>query len=361
MTLTEDRALGSLLGLAVGDAIGTTLEFRGRDTYPQLTDLVGGGPFDLAPGQWTDDTSMALCLAESLIAHGKVEPRDLMTRFVNWYRHGVNSATGTCFDIGEATRKALHRFERNGDPLAGATDEASSGNGSIMRLAPVAIVWHRDKETARAAAQAQSRTTHGSPTALAACDLLAAVLVDAIATGAKDQALRQPTVGGPPDIAAIAAGAWVGKSRDAIRSSGYAAHTLEAALWAVLSSAGFRDAVLLAANLGDDADTVAAVTGQIAGALWGLSGIPEAWLARLAWRREIEALGRRLFALGSADGDERPVEPEPTHGHDKFVWDSFEGIAIDNSQAEGPELIDIDDFAHLFTPEELAEIKKRRG
>lgn len=293
-----DRAIGSLVGLAVGDAIGTTLEFRGRDTYPHLTDMVGGGPFQLEPGQWTDDTSMALCLADSLIAHGKVDPRDLMARFLNWYRYGFKSVTGVCFDIGGTTRQALTRFESTGEPLAGATDEASSGNGSIMRLSPVAILWHRDKEAAREAAKLQSRTTHGSPTALAACDLLAAVLVDAIATGEKDKALNQPLVDGPPDVASITAGEWIGKRRTEIRSSGYAAHTLEAALWAAHSSDSFRDAVLLAANLGDDADTVAAVTGQIAGAIWGLSGIPETWRERLAWRDEIQDLGARLFVLG---------------------------------------------------------------
>src|SRR5271163_4463084 len=110
MTLVEDRALGSLLGLAVGDAIGTTLEFRSRDTYQHLTDLVGGGPFDLAPGQWTDDTSMALCLAESLIERRGFDPLDQLERYVRWMREGYLSSNGRCFDIGGTVHAALLRF-----------------------------------------------------------------------------------------------------------------------------------------------------------------------------------------------------------------------------------------------------------
>ena len=145
----QDRALGCLLGLAVGDALGTTLEFARRDSRPAVTDMVGGGPFGLPPGAWTDDTSMALCLAESLLAHGRVDPHDLMTRFVRWYRDGHNSVTGTCFDIGGATRAALERFLRTGDPLAGSTDPRSAGNGSIMRLAPVPLAYARRHWTDR--------------------------------------------------------------------------------------------------------------------------------------------------------------------------------------------------------------------
>jgi ADP-ribosyl-[dinitrogen reductase] hydrolase len=119
------RAVGSLLGLAVGDAIGTTLEFRTRDTYPQLTDLIGGGPFDLKLGEWTDDTSMALCLAESLIACGDLDEADLMRRFVRWWRRGENSVNGQCFDIGHTTRSALATFERSSTSLAHGMSSAS--------------------------------------------------------------------------------------------------------------------------------------------------------------------------------------------------------------------------------------------
>jgi ADP-ribosyl-[dinitrogen reductase] hydrolase len=289
-----DRALGCLLGLAVGDALGTTLEFTRRDAHPPLTDMVGGGPFRLRPGEWTDDTSMALCLADSLIACDGLDQRDLMGRFVRWRREGHNSHNGRCFDIGVTTRQALQRFVETGDPAAGSTDPNTAGNGSIMRLAPVALRWAADPPQAIAAARAQSLTTHAAPAAVEGCALLAEVLVDAIATGDKPTVLRQRSAG-DRSIATVAAGSWRGKKRDAIRSSGYVVHTLEAALWCVDRAESFSEAVLLAANLADDADTVAAVTGQIAGALWGHGAIPASWLDRLAWREEIENRALRLI------------------------------------------------------------------
>ncbi len=130
-----DRALGAWLGLAVGDALGTTLEFSRRDSEPHHTEMIGGGPFRLQPGVWTDDTSMALCLADTLLATGEVDPRDLITRFISWWRDGEYSVTGSCFDIGNTTRAALERFERTGGPLAGNAAAPAAGNGSLMRLA----------------------------------------------------------------------------------------------------------------------------------------------------------------------------------------------------------------------------------
>lgn len=291
--------MGCLLGLAVGDAVGTTLEFSKRDAGAPLTDMVGGGPFDLEAGQWTDDTSMALCLADSLIACGGLDRRDLMARFLRWFRDGENSVTGRCFDIGIATQTALLRFEESGDPAAGSTDPNTAGNGSIMRLAPIALRWFRDRDKAIAAAREQSITTHAAPQSVEGCALLADYLVDAIRTG--DRALfGRPRPNPVAAIDAIGQGVWRGKPRNEIHSSGYVVHTLEAALWAVEQSSGFEEAVLTAANLGDDADTVAAVAGQIGGALWGRSGIPARWLHRLAWRDHIERRGMMLVGAGLA-------------------------------------------------------------
>lgn len=290
-----DRALGCLLGLAVGDAVGTTLEFTVRDANPPLTDMVGGGPFRLRPGEWTDDTSMALCLADSLIACSGLDQRDLMNRFVRWWRKGENSHNGRCFDIGITTRQALARFARTANPIAGSTDPNAAGNGSIMRLAPVALRWAHDRGQAVAVARAQSETTHGAPAAVEGCALLAVILLEAMATGDKQATLRARH-STEPTVDAVAQGSWRGRDRSAIRSSGYVVHTLEAALWCVDRAGDFSEAVLLAANLADDADTVAAVTGQIAGALWGRTNIPAHWLDRLAWREEIEVKGRLLLA-----------------------------------------------------------------
>lgn len=290
---TTDRALGCLLGLAIGDAVGTTLEFVARDTRPPLTGMIGGGRFGLRPGEWTDDTSMALCLGDNLIARNGLDQRDLMGRFVRWWRQGENSHNGRCFDIGITTREALHRFLETGDPVAGSVDPMRAGNGSIMRLAPVALRWSGSCEQAIAAARAQSVTTHAAPAAVEACALLAEILTEAIAIGDKEAVLR-PRTASEPSIAAVGSGSWRGKERPEIRSSGYVVHTLEAALWCIDRTNEFAQAVLLAANLAEDADTVAAVTGQIAGALWGLGAIAQNWLDRLAWRENLEDVARKL-------------------------------------------------------------------
>ena len=280
----RDRALGAFLGLAVGDAVGTTLEFRPRDAQDRLEDMAGGGPFDLPPGAWTDDTAMALALADSLAATGTLDCRDLMDRFVRWWRDGDYSCTGDCFDIGITTRAALSRYRQAGDPLAGSTDPRSAGNGSLMRLAPVALRFWDDRPQLVSSAAEQSRTTHAAEEAVDACRVFAELLADAIAGAARANLLAPRRFDGAPAIGRVLAGSWRGRARDTIRSSGYVVHTLEAALWSVARTADFRNAVLLAANLADDADTVAAVTGQLAGALYGLTGIPQPWLDRLAWK-----------------------------------------------------------------------------
>ena len=275
--------------------MGTTLEFRPRDAQPRLEDMTGGGPFELPPGAWTDDTAMALALADSLAASRSLDCRDLMNRFVKWWRNGEYSCTGTCFDIGNATRGALDRYLRTGDPLAGSTDPHSAGNGSLMRLAPVALRFWNDRSLLTDTAAEQSRTTHAAEEAVDACRAFAELLAEAIAGAPRAALLAPRPFEGAPAVARIVAGSWRGRRRNEIRSSGYVVHTLEAAIWSVARTGDFRNAVLLAANLVDDADTVAAVTGQLAGTLYGLSGIPDHWLDRLAWKdRLIEAAERLL-------------------------------------------------------------------
>lgn len=294
-----DRSCGCLIGLAVGDALGTTLEFKPRDTYRHITDMVGGGPFGLDAGTWTDDTSMALALGEALLASAEkgsvFEPEEAQRRFVSWWRNGAFSPTGSCFDIGIATRQALARFEETGDPIAGSTDPYSAGNGSLMRLAPVAV-WgiRQDPAIVTRVARRQSMTTHAADACLDACEAYALVLRAAILGADFEDALAVPVNGFGPVIGPIMAGSWRGKTRDQISSSGYVAHSLEAAIWSVANTTSFDAAVLLAANLGDDADTTAAIAGQLAGALYGASSIRQSWLDKLAWRDEIEALARNL-------------------------------------------------------------------
>ena len=146
MMATQNRFRGCLLGLACGDAVGTTVEFKARGTFEPVTDMVGGGPFKLKPGQWTDDTSLALCLATSLIERDGFDPLDQMERYCRWQREGYLSSTGECFDIGNTTASALHKFKATGEPYAGSTDSWAAGNGSIMRLAPVPKFFFPDRE-----------------------------------------------------------------------------------------------------------------------------------------------------------------------------------------------------------------------
>ena len=297
----DDRALGAFLGLAVGDAVGTTLEFRPRDAQRRLDDMVGGGPFRQPPGGWTDDTAMALALADSLAATGTLDVRDLMDRFVRWWRHGDYSHTGECDDIGNTTLDALDRYQQTGNPLAGSTDPRSAGNGSLMRLAPIALRFQHDRPRLIATSAEQSRTTHGAEEAVDACRAFAELLADAIAGSPRADVLAPRPFQGAAAIARILAGSWRGRARDTISSSGYVVHTLEAALWSVARTGDFRNAVLLAANLADDADTVAAVAGQLAGALYGLDGIPDTWLERVAWKDRLLEAGRRLLPPSPAE------------------------------------------------------------
>lgn len=275
----KDRLRGSFLGLAVGDAVGTTVEFRSRDTFEPVTDMVGKGPFNLPAGYFTDDTSMALCLAESLIEYAELDRNDLLNRFSKWYREGVNSPTGRCFDIGTTTRSAIVNWEKNGVVLNN-TGPWDAGNGSIMRLAPAVIKWHNDSDRAIATAIMQGETTHGSEEACDSCDLLARVLLTAYSTTDKNAILNIDVQEHWSDSVKNILNR-LDVSRDEVKSSGYVIHTLHAALWCFKNTDNFRDAILLATNLGDDADTVAAVTGQIAGAFYGMNGIPSDWLDKL--------------------------------------------------------------------------------
>ena len=290
----RDRAIGAFLGLAVGDALGTTLEFQQRDQRPRIVDITGGGPFGLPPGCWTDDTAMALGLADSLLASESLECRDLMDRFVAWWRDGEYSCTGHCFDIGITTRQALERYRRTGDPLAGSTDPMTAGNGSLMRLSPVALRFWSDRTQLDRTASEQSRTTHAALEAVDGCRAFAELLADVISGEQRRNVLAPRSFEGASAIAEILRGSWRGRKREQISSSGYVVHTLEAAIWSVARTGDFRNAVLLAANLADDADTVAAVTGQLAGAIYGLSGIPKPWLDRIAWKDRLLDTAERL-------------------------------------------------------------------
>lgn len=298
-----DRYRGCLLGLAVGDALGTTLEFKRPGTFKPISDMVGRGPFDLKPGQWTDDTSMALCLAASLVEKRGFDPLDQMLRYVRWWRDGYMSSTGDCFDIGNTVRASLSLFQKTTNPFSGSTDKYSAGNGSLMRLAPVPMFFASDPTRAMEMAGESSRTTHGAAAAVDACRYYAGLIVGAMSDISKDD-LLSPFYSPSPgywkehplcdEVAEVAAGSFKQKQPPAIRGTGYVIQSVEAALWAFHRSNTFQEGALQAVNLGDDADTTGAIYGQLAGAFYGESGIPDNWLSLLHGREMIAGLSDSL-------------------------------------------------------------------
>ncbi len=300
--MTRDRFRGSMLGLACGDALGTTVEFMIRGCFEPLTTIVGGGPFGLKAGEWTDDTSMALSLAESLLSNEGMNLTDQLERYTFWWKHGENSVTGECFDIGNTVKGALINYVKTGEQYSGSTDPSSAGNGSIMRLAPVPLFYSSEALPAVMKQCAESsRTTHGAAEAVHACELLGALICSALRAVDKETVLKlgEDFLKYVPDsssqIQEIAQQAYIDKEVSEIRGSGYVVRSLEAALWCFFHSDSFEEGALKAVNLGDDADTTGAVYGQIAGAFYGESGIPRSWLDVLAWRKKITLLADKIY------------------------------------------------------------------
>ncbi|WP_129628120.1 ADP-ribosylglycohydrolase family protein [Candidatus Oscillochloris fontis] len=299
----SDHHRGALLGLAIGDALGTTLEFTGPlDPFtPQVTQIVGGGPFNLPAGFWTDDTSMALCLGQSLVAVGDFDPRDQIERYVRWWRNGENSSTGRCFDIGNATRAALQTYQMTNQPYAGNPSPNTAGNGSLMRMVPVVLAAANEAEAITWAGH-QSRVTHAAPAAIDACRLYARLIWRALA-GASKADLFDTSLGNDlaleAGVAKVAQGSYQHAMPPTIQGLGYVTAALEAALWAFYHSHDFASGAILAVNLGQDSDTTGAIYGQIGGAFYGLEAIPAAWRSVLLRADEIVALADDLAALGA--------------------------------------------------------------
>lgn len=301
-----------MLGLAVGDALGAAVEFKARGSFVPVTGYRAGGPHGLGPGEWTDDTSMALALADSLAFHD-FNADDQAHRYLAWWREGKYSVNGRCFDIGNATRESLAKIARGASPsTAGDAADETSGNGSIMRLAPIPVhylhLFPVDIRRLALYAADSSKTTHGSAKCLSACCYLGVVLA-ALMSGHDREEVLAP--GWPvlealhgysaihPAILEVARGSYRKKAASEIRGSGYVVDSLEAALWAFHRAETFAEAVLAAVNLGDDADTTGAVCGQLAGAFFGADGIPQEWRDGLARREWIEDATSRLGKPGN--------------------------------------------------------------
>ena len=303
----RERFRGALLGFAVGDALGAPAEFLSREQVAErwglLTEMVGGGCHNVAPGEVTDDTEMLLCLAESLAASGDFDPQDVVRRYMAWFESNPT-------DVGLTVRTTLLSI-RSGTPWERAARRAhvvlgrmSAGNGSLMRSPAIALRYANDPARRREVALQESMLTHFDRLAGWACvaytDIVAAALAGTSALRALVPASAAAIEADEPRVAAVLRDA-LEASRAEIIASGYVLDTLKAALWAVLHSEDFEQALIEAVNLGDDADTVGALTGALAGALYGERAIPVRWSAALTVTQRLNDAAERLADLAGVD------------------------------------------------------------
>jgi ADP-ribosylglycohydrolase len=298
-----------LLGVAVGDALGVPVEFQSRELISKspVTDMMGYGTYNLPPGTFSDDSSLTFCLAEALTQEFNLQR--VADHFVNWLLHGYWTADGHVFDVGIATSQAIDRLQRGFEPeFAGGTTEFDNGNGSLMRILPL-VTYIKDKERFERfeLTKKVSSITHRHIRSVLACfyylefarKLLEGATkfdaYDSLKTELSDFFSEQSI---EPDevrlFGRLLAGNIHELPRDEIKSGGYVVHTLEASIWCLLTTDSYASATLKAVNLGEDTDTTAAVTGGLAGLLYGFESIPAAWLHKLARRAYIEDLADRL-------------------------------------------------------------------
>lgn len=304
-----------ILGVVTGDALGCPVQFMQREDLKlsPVETMEGHGTFDMPEGTWTDDSSLTLALLASLKEKKKIDLPDIMARFADWLMNGAYTPFGESFDIGNGTMNAVMSYVHGGAPeTAGGTGERNNGNGSLMRILPACIFCVEQQaagmpdEEAVQTIHAVSALTHGHLRAKIGCGLYY-FLVRAVMNGTGDLGERlQKGIGDgfayyrrPETLAELS---HYGRLRDLkafsllpeeeIRSSGYVVHTLEAAVWCLLQERDYAGTLLRAVNLADDADTVGAVCGGLAGLFYGADGIPEEWLSvlqRKDWLEEMLA------------------------------------------------------------------------
>jgi ADP-ribosyl-[dinitrogen reductase] hydrolase len=293
----RERILGGLWGAVVGDALGVPVEFTSREERKRdpVTDMRGYGTHNQPPGTWSDDSSLLLCTVDSLINH-EFNLHDMGQRFVRWYREGYWTPWGKVFDIGGTTRRAIGRLEKGIDPeMAGDDDENSNGNGSLMRILPVALRFAdlpADQLIDRA--HRVSSLTHRHPRSQIACGVYCLMVAELLRGSTPIDAYRKAVDIGlkmyakPPYLAEMSpfrkfvSDRIYELSESDICSGGYVVDTLEASVWCLLNSASYEETVLRAVNLGGDTDTTGCVAGGLAGVYFGLSAIREEWIGGLA-------------------------------------------------------------------------------
>ena len=307
----KNKILGGIFGLAVADAEGVPVEFQSRESLRNnpVTDMKGYGTHNQPPGTWSDDTSLTLCLLDSLTNEG-IDYADIMQRFLLWLDKGEYTAHGKVFDVGIATRKAIHRYRKGTEPLqCGGTSEQDNGNGSLMRILPLAFYCKSTKgESFMDIIHNVSSLTHAHKRSHIACGvylIIARSLLeesDLKSTISSSLKKAEEFYGNKKEYAEDLKhyGRLFKKDfselpEKKIKSSGYVVDTLEAALWCLFNTSNYKDCVLRAVNLGEDTDTVAAVAGGLAGMFYGVEGIPKEWLDQLARREYIEKLCEYLY------------------------------------------------------------------
>jgi ADP-ribosyl-[dinitrogen reductase] hydrolase len=308
----RDRILGGLWGSLVGDALGVPVEFRDRATLQAnpVKGMRGDGTHHQPPGTWSDDGALLLCSADSLVHH-EFDVQDMGGRFVRWIRDGEWTVTGEVFDVGNTTMDALTRIA-NGTwaELAGGCQEHHNGNGSLMRILPVALRFAREPVASFASNLEQaSAITHGHPRSTRACAFYGLVARELLSGQEPKEALRiaraefaryYESAHGLHRFRHLLEDDLAVTPEDQIASSGYVLHTLHASLWTLLTTSSFEACVLKAVNLGGDTDTTGCVAGGLAGVHYGLNAIPPEWLNTLPRHEEVGALFNRFAELASA-------------------------------------------------------------
>lgn len=302
----SEKYQGSLLGLAVGDALGVPAEFKMVGDFEPVTDFRDSDWFDLPAGHWSDDTAMALCLANSLIEKKSFDPVDQIEKYKKWLETGYCSSTGKAIGVGQTILRALLTYRNGDDPYVAISSRHSDGNGSLMRLSPIPLYFKNNPKQAIENAELSSKITHGSQLCGDACRYYTGLIIGALNGVSKKELLSDLYSPIPnfwkdnqlaEEIENIALGSYKQNDPPFIQGSGYVVKSMEAALWAFYNSESFEDGVLKAVNLGDDADTTGAIYGQLAGAYYGISGIPKKWVDNVAKKDEICEIASKLFEL----------------------------------------------------------------
>jgi ADP-ribosylglycohydrolase len=295
----RERYHGALFGLAVGDALGVSTQYSQRGTFAPVVDITGGGPFELPRGAWSDDTAMALCLAESLLECRGFDARDQVERYSRWQQEGYLSATGRSVGITASTSRALVAARWRRQLFAGSHDPRQLDPEPLSRVAPVVMYFHSSPDQVQDLAGEAARITCQAPRVLEGCRLFAALLHQAFSGKAKAEVLR-PDWEPRSDAAgarlkAIAQGRYRTKDALEIRTGDNITEVLEAAVWAFERTSTFAEGALLAANLGGNSDVVCAAYGQLAGAFYGSDAIPTSWRNALMQKEVIESLAEELL------------------------------------------------------------------